>query len=51
MLGRDTRAKSKAKIEQNAIGAIGSHQNGQHLLGPTQGDEDDELYDLQEELA
>ena len=49
MLGMDTRATSKAKIEQNVIGAIGSHQNGQHLLGPIQGDEDDELYDLQEE--
>ena len=49
MLGMDTRAMSKAKMGKNMIDALGSHQNGKHLLGPTLGGEDDELYDLQEE--
>ena len=45
----DTRAMSKAKIEYSKLESSGSDQNGKHLLGSILGDEDDELYDLQEE--
>ena len=40
---------SKAKIEYSKLESSGSDQNGKHLLGSILGDEDDELYDLQEE--
>ena len=46
----DTRAKSKAKMGDDAVKTPGSHQNGQHLLGSIQGDDHDELFD-QEEAA
>ena len=45
----DTRAMSKAKNEYSKLESSGSDQNGKHLLGSSLGDEDDELYDLQEE--
>ena len=44
----DTRAMSKAKIENHMKESSGSDQNGMHLLGSIPGD-DDELYDQQEE--
>ena len=52
MLGPHTRASSKLKTGLKAIGASGSHQNGEHLLGPSPGSEEahkDALYDLEEE--
>ena len=44
----DTRAISKAKIQDSKIESSGSDQNGMHLLDSIPGD-DDELYDRQEE--
>ena len=39
MLGPDTRASSKLKTGTKAIDALGSHQNGKHLLSPSSGGE------------
>ena len=48
MSGPDPRAR-KSRYRYKTIDTTGSYQNGQHLLGPIPGDEDDESYDSEEE--
>ena len=42
MLGQDTRASSKLKMDTKALVVPGSDQNGKHLLGPSPGSEPSE---------
>ena len=49
MLGMDTRASSKIKMDTKPLDVPGPDQNGKHLLGPSTGSEIEYVYDLEEE--
>ena len=45
----DTRASSKVKMDIKPLDVPGSDQDGKHLLGPSPGNENEDVYDLEEE--